>query len=215
MPPHANNKLAQTSASWLSDSSCQRQGMPPPAPSLGEPRSMRRMGGSGRLGLIGPVLDTGATCDAATSSTWCGGATWSTSSSEPSAYTLRTRYALAATPLPARGRDVVEMGPGAESCRLPQSRTPWRSVTNARMPSAASSSAGSSGAHTTTKISNFFLRIPGGRGWLGSAPSILFSDLRSRRSCRRSVVLVSPCWRSSHLPLARTRFSAPAAAATP
>ena len=169
MPPHANNKLAQASASWLSDSSCQRQGMPPPAPSLGEPRSTRRMGGSGRLGLIGPVLDTGATCDAATSSTWCGGATWSTSSSEPSAYTLRTRCALAATPLPARGRDVVEMGPGAESCRLPQSRTPWRSVTNARMPSAASSSAGSSDAHTTTKISNLFsvkAATTFGAGWV-------------------------------------------------
>mgnify|MGYP006189819919 CR=1 FL=1 len=30
------------------------------------------------------------------------------------------------------------MRPGAESCRLPQSRTPWRSVTNARLPSPAS-----------------------------------------------------------------------------
>ena len=139
---------------------------------------MRRMGGSGRLGLIGPVLDTGATCDAATSSTWCGGATWSTSSSEPSAYTLRTRCALAATPLPARGRDVVEMGPGAESCRLPQSRTPWRSVTNARMPSAASSSAGSSDAHTTTKISNLFRKTAGLAGF-GPFNPLLRSQITS------------------------------------
>eukprot|EP00964_Phaeocystis_antarctica_P121780 scaffold85446_cov30-Phaeocystis_antarctica.AAC.2 len=34
-----------------------------------EPRPIRRMGGSGRPGLIGSVFDTGATCDAATSST--------------------------------------------------------------------------------------------------------------------------------------------------
>ena len=144
--PRAARMLSSSAAT--SDTTCEKQvgsdfgqlalrrllSAPEHASDCPEPRSMRRMGGSGRVGLIGPVLDTGATCDAATSSTWCGGATWFTSSSEPSASTLRTRYALAAHSLPARGRDIVEMRPGTESCRLPQSHTPWRSVTNVRMP---------------------------------------------------------------------------------
>eukprot|EP00964_Phaeocystis_antarctica_P042077 scaffold24096_cov64-Phaeocystis_antarctica.AAC.1 len=45
---HAENKVAQASASWLSEGCFQRQAMPQAAPGFGQPRPMSRLGRAGQ-----------------------------------------------------------------------------------------------------------------------------------------------------------------------